>query len=157
MSEYEAATILARAASAALPGINDSSQIFLYIFCNVQCFGQRPQDIDLLILFFDNRPSDQLQRTSEGAAIHSFCATVEVKSHGPDSVWFEGQNCLVRYNNRPHNVTSQSEAQKYSVRNYIQRNTERGRAPWINNLIWLTNVAPSSLPRGDGNLLGSNI
>jgi hypothetical protein len=154
--EYKAADELAKAVSAKLPEANDSQEIVVEIFPNVQCFGQSPQDIDLLVMFADYRASDKLLHAKGERKIHSFCVTIEVKSHTRESVWFEGPNCFVRYNNREHNVTSQSEAQKYSVKNYIERNSRNSTSPWINNLIWLLNVSSSDLPESENNILGSD-
>lgn len=155
-AEYKAALALANAVSAEFPEVNSSREIVLEIFSNIQCFGQRPQDVDLLVVFADYREAEKLQQSKNGRAIHSFCATIEVKSHSRESVWFVGQNCFVRYNDRDHDVTSQSEAQKYSLKKYIERNSRTGNAPWVNNLIWLTNVASSDLPKSDNNILGAD-
>jgi len=155
-AEYKAALALANAVSAEFPEVNSSREIVLEIFSNIQCFGQRPQDIDLLVVFADYREAEKLQQSKNGRAIHSFCATIEVKSHSRESVWFVGQNCFVRYNDRDHDVTSQSEAQKYSLKKYIERNSRTGKAPWVNNLIWLTSVASSDLPKSDNNILGAD-
>lgn len=155
-AEHKAALVLAKAVSAEFPEVNSSREIVFEIFSNIQCFGQRPQDVDLLVVFADYRATEKLQKLKSGRVIHSFCATIEVKSHSHESVWFAGQKCFVRYNDRDHDVTSQSEAQKYSLKNYIERNLRTGKAPWINNLIWLTNVASSDLPKSENNILGSD-
>lgn len=155
-AEHRAALALARIFSAELPEVNDSRDIILEIFSNIQCFGQRPQDVDLLVVFADYRATGKLQQTKDGKAIHSFCATIEVKSHSHESVWFSGANCFVKYNDRDHDVTSQSEAQKYSLKKYIERNSRTGKAPWISNLIWLLNVNSTDLPKSDNNILGAD-
>lgn len=155
--EHKAALALAKSASQALPEINESSEIVLEIFSNVQCFGQKVKDIDLIVFFADYRRSEQLIRTSNGKTIHSFCCTIEVKSHSFDSVWFVGTNCYVRYNSGNHDVTLQSENQKYSVKNYIERNSGKKKAPWIINLIWLINLTAQQLPRSESNILGADV
>ncbi len=96
-NEYAAATELATAARQVMPEIDDSREIFLELFPNVQCFGQKPQDVDLLVFFADYRHSDKLNRSTEGKVVHSFCITVEVKSHFLDSVYFTGPRCYVKY------------------------------------------------------------
>ncbi len=154
--EYKAALVLAQVASDALPEINESQEIILEIFSNVQCFGQKVQDVDLLLFFADYRHNGHLIQTSNGKTIHSFCATLEVKSHTFDSVWLEGNTCYVKYNNKDHDVTSQSEAQKYSTKRYIEKNSRTGKAPWITNIIWLINVSSSHLPKRDSNIIGAD-
>ena len=72
--------------------------------------------------------------------MHSFCASVEVKGHSTDAVRFDGNRCIVKYNNSEHDVTTQSENQKYSVTNYIKKNSKTSSSPYISNLIWLERV-----------------
>lgn len=117
-SEYAAAEKLAHAVSREMPEIEYENNLVLHIFPSIQCFGQRFQDIDLLVIFADYRAGEK------SLGIHSFCASVEVKSHSGSSVRFEGAKCFVKYNNQDHNVTNQSEQQKYSVRDYIKKITK---------------------------------
>lgn len=154
--EYRAATEMAAAARQEIPEIDSSREIFLELFPGVQCFGQKTQDIDLLVFFADYRHPSQLYRSKEGKVVHSFCTTVEVKSHFFDSVHFVGPECYVKYNGQDHNVTAQSEGQKYSVKNYIERNSKSKRSPWVINVIWMKNVPCGHLPKIESNLIGSN-
>lgn len=156
-NEAAAAEQLGRLASRAYPGLEESKDIILEIFSSVQCFGQNPQDIDLLVFYADYRPREKMFKASNNKLIHSFCLAIEVKGHPPEKVTFEGPNILVEYNGEKHNVTSQSEGQKQSVRKYIKRNSKNGKAPWINNLIWLRKVPNTDLPELDTNLLGSDL
>lgn len=154
-SEYEAAKLLAKIASESIPDLVENNRVILEIFPSIQCFGQKYQDIDLLIFFADFRDEKKLLVNNSGAKIHSFCASVEVKNHSPDSVYFEGAKCIVTYNGQDHDVTNQSEQQKYSVRNYIIKNSERKKSPYICNLIWLWQVPNSIIPRNQNNILSS--
>ncbi len=156
-NEAEAAEQLGRLASRAYPGLEESKDIILEIFSSVQCFGQNPQDIDLLVFYADYRPREKMFKASNNKLIHSFCLAIEVKGHPPEKVTFEGPNILVEYNGEKHNVTSQSEGQKQSVRKYIKRNSKNGKPPWINNLIWLRKVPNTDLPKLDTNILGSDL
>lgn len=54
-SESDAARLLGSLACEEYPDIENSSDIVLEIIPNVQCYGQNPQDIDLLVLFADYR------------------------------------------------------------------------------------------------------
>lgn len=147
-SEYRAAEMLANAATRAMPEIEQERDLILHIFPSIQCFGQRFQDIDLLVIFADYRDQEKLD------GIHSFCACIEVKSHSGEAVRFEGAKCTVKYNGQDHDVTSQSEGQKYSVRDYIKKNNRNKSSPYINNLIWLTSVSKTQLPKVLNNIVG---
>ena len=153
-SEYQAAKQLGQLACDFDLDIADSKLVVLEIFPSVQCFGQKTQDIDLLVFYADYRAPDKAFISNSGKRLHSFCATIEVKGHSPENVFFEGQNCYVTYNGERHNVTSQSEKQKYSVKNYIEKHLSSQKAPWIINLIWFSRLNSVSLPKGDSNILG---
>tara|TARA_E500000331_G_C17262793_1_gene715945 strand:- start:257 stop:2188 length:1932 start_codon:yes stop_codon:yes gene_type:complete len=152
--ESVAANRLAAFAAECLPAINDSKEVFLNIFTSINCFNQRVKDVDLLITYADYREDNLLYRSNDGRLIHSFCSTIEVKNHSINDVSFAGQNCFVVYNKKPHNVTSQSNAQKNSFRTYLEQNTSVAQ-PWVNNLIWLTSVPDNELPNFGHNILGS--
>lgn len=156
-SESEAAEGLARLARKHYPDIDASHSIILEIFPSVQCFGQKVQDIDLLVFFADYRPIDCVSKSSSSSIIHSFCVSIEVKGHSPEEVAFSGANCTVMYNGQPHDVTGQSEKQKYSVKKYIEKNSNNNKSPWVSNLIWLTRVPKVCLPKIHSNLLGGDI
>lgn len=147
-SEYKAAEALANAAIIAMPEIEQERDLVLNIFPSIQCFGQRYQDIDLLVIFADYTDRDKPH------GIHSFCACIEVKSHSGEDVRFEGAKCIVKYNHQDHDVTTQSEGQKYSVLDYIKKNSKNKSAPYIHNLIWLTSVSKTQLPKTQNNIVG---
>lgn len=155
--EYKGAEHIGKIACNYWPEIENSEKIRLDLFPSVQCFGQNPQDVDLLVFYADYRPTEMLFKTKNEKKIHSFCATVEIKSHSPENVRFEGSQCSVIYNGERHNVTSQSESQKYSVKEYINKNSSGFNPPWIVNLIWLTRVNSSYLPNIDTNILGMDV
>ena len=154
--EYNAAELFAQSACDAMPEIENDTKIVLEVFPSVQCFGQKVQDIDLLVFFADYRDENMLTITTRGHKIHSFCASIEVKGHSPDLVVFEGANCLVTYQGKRHNVTSQSENQKYSITKYIKENHRGKKAPWVTNLIWLTRVPNNLTPKIQTNILGAD-
>ena len=131
---------------------SSSSNIFL--LSNAQCYGQKHQDIDLMVFYEDPR---EILQASDGRRVCSFIATIEVKGHSRDSIQFEGGTCEVRYNGAWHNVSDQSEGQKYSAKSYIENSYKnKSKSPFINNIIWLTNLPSSDLPKTDHNILGSD-
>ena len=108
-------------------------------------------------MYSDLRAPERHFQTEDGMAIQSFCVTVEVKTHRAEDIRFVGNSCYVVYNGREHNVTEQSERQKYSVRSYLIENTASRKAPFITNLIWLRNVPTSQLPSVNSNLIGGDV
>lgn len=154
-SEYLAAEKLVDTAVAAVPALVDHRDLVLEVFPSAQCYGQRTQDIDLIVFFADYRKKGSIV-APDGRRIHSFCAVVEIKNHPPHDVEFVGNKCMVRYNNGRHDVSSQSERQKYALLKYIDRNC-RCKPPFVMNLIWLQKVPQSQLPRMETNLLGSDV
>jgi len=153
--EYEAAEKLASLASASIAGLDEDNQLILEIFPSAKCFGQKIQDIDLLV-FFANYRNEEIRTATNDTLIHSFCASLEVKGHPPQLVRFEGNRCFVKYNDKDHDVTNQSDGQKYSIKKYIEKNSRSKSAPRITNLIWLERVQSSLVPKSENNILGSD-
>lgn len=156
-SEYEAAEALVKAAHESMPEISESNQIVLELFPRAQCFGQKIRDVDLLVFFADYRPAEKQYKSIHGKHVHSFCLSIEVKTHSAVAVRFEGSNCYVKYNEQEHDVTGQSEGQKYSLKKYIERNSKTKTAPWISNLIWLTRVPTALIPKVESNIIGAEV
>lgn len=154
-AERQAAEKLKRLAINFDSDIAASAGVVLDIFHSIQCFGQRPQDVDLIVLFADYRPTTKLFKTRAGLKVHSFCAVIEIKGHSPEDVVFEGSACSVIYNGSLHNVTSQNEGQKYSVKSYIEKQGKK--SPWLISLIWLTRVGQGHMPRVTSNIVGSDV
>lgn len=147
------------------PEIGDDPESRVFIMCCVQCHGQNPRDLDLVLLaHLPRAPEFQLRvrpfgNAGEGrcpARVRSLCVVIEVKNHDARRVCFIGTEVRVSYENggqlRWESATSQSERQKYSLKNYLEAHT--GCAPYISNLIWLRNVGRDAIPRG--NILPTN-
>jgi hypothetical protein len=135
---------------------NDSNldQLSVHIIPSVQCFGSGVRDIDLVIIIRDLRdhPFEVDDRK-----IRTMCLTVELKDQSPDKVYFVGNECHVQYRDRDHNVTHQSERQKYAFRDYITQNLGQDDTPYIVNLIWFRNVLTRELPRTQHNIIGAEL
>lgn len=155
--EYRAAIQLAKIASDFYPDLDSSRGLVIDIFHSPQCYGQEPQDIDILIFFLDARPKKELFKSIENKMIQSFCLAVEVKGHSPEGVKFDGATCYVQYRGEWHNVNKQSEGQKYSVRDYIKKNARSNYVPWVSNIIWLNSVPEEYLPKIQTNILGARM
>lgn len=142
------------------PEIKNSlnQNIKIDIIPSVQCYGVSggTQDVDLVCFLLDSRNEQSLFQSSIGTKIRSVCLTIEVKGHAAESIYFEGSKCFVKYQGKPHNVTDQSEKQKYSLKSYIEKNSRGKKSPWITNLIWLRNLPKSELPELASNIIGSD-
>lgn len=138
------------------PSFKDAHNVNIYIIPSVQCFGESTQDIDLVLLMFDKRGDDKLLKTKTNQSIRSLCVTIEVKGHHERSVSFIGTTCMVEYHGESHNATSQSEKQKYSLREYINKNKRGKDTPWVNNVIWLRNVSSKNIPHITSNIIPSD-
>jgi hypothetical protein len=166
-AERNAANDLAQVFSAGWPWLESSVDSDVYILSNVQCHGQNPRDLDLVVLAnLPKQPSFQLRfelphaassgGTAPIARVGSLCVVVEVKGHDPSGVQFQGTSVSVAYNGVSglrewKSATNQSESQKYSLKNYLEVHT--GCSPWVANLIWLREVDGKEVPRGRHNIL----
>lgn len=156
-NEKNAADKVAEFAAIAMSDLQSSNDLLLEIFPSLQCYGQKVQDLDLVVFFADYRSSRSVLSTN-GCLIKSFCLTIEVKAHSSSDVSFEGSACTVLYNGKSHLVSGQSEKQKYALKKYIENNIYKGgHAPWIFNLIWLINVPGGVLPKSENNIIGSDV
>lgn len=141
----------------------------ILIACNVTLFGQEVKDIDIVVIgSFDLGYSERLKFRPEGedayvennVYLSNFCLTIEVKKHQAKDISIGRlNNVLVNYNGKKHDVTYQSEKQKYSLHRYLKNIDEVGSSVFVNNLIWLRNVSPEELSylksEGEHNILPS--
>lgn len=172
--ESDAAHALKAALEKAWPWINDETDSFVQIIPNVQCHGENPRDIDIVLLAQLDPKRAQFYPTGDVYKHHgktplevtkvnvrSLCLCIEVKDHPPEGIQFNGPKAEVLYQSRNgnlhwHSVTSQSEGQKYSLKNYIEKNTGCIKAPYICNLIWFRNLPKDELPQTSANFLPSS-
>ena len=124
------------------------------IVCNVQLFGQTPQDVDLVLFgslnkaefkiktnTFQNRKSYKYRKVF----LDSFFFCIETKAHTNKNIEMVGTNLVVKYSrNKKHDATSQSEGQKYSLHNYLT-NLMPHMKIWVSNFIWLNNIEKPAL------------
>jgi len=163
--ESLAAGILANKIRDAWPrSITDESEI--YLIPTVQCHGQNPKDIDIVLLArledghvlrstgFLTSSINREEVSVSKVNVESLCVVIEIKEHGPGAVRFEGNKVEVIYNNKWHDATRQSENQKYSLKRYL--NKEGINSPRIINLIWLRCIDKDQIPSLVNNVLPSN-
>lgn len=144
--EYIYAERLNRIISESMP---DTAMGEIKILPNVTLYGQNVKDIDILLIGQLSNFSVPVSFEHNGniskdyVCIENFCTTVEIKSHSADGIMREGTNWLVRYGENWHNVTKQSNDQKYSAKNFFQNAI--GGSPYITNLIWFTGITREEL------------
>jgi hypothetical protein len=165
--EFSAATVLRDLFLTAWPWLESDRDNRVVLVAGVQCHGQVPRDIDIVMLAaLPRRPQFQAQfnpdlTVAENAPTavvraESLCVAIEVKDHDPRFIRLRGTDVEVEYVRRGGGIewksaTYQSERQKYSLKNYLDRHV--GRSPWVGNLIWLRNILRSDVPRGANNIL----
>lgn len=124
----------------------------ILLVANATLFGQATKDVDIIVFgAIDRFYLDLNCRTHEDGSetkqrrvfINNFCFCIESKSHSPRDVTLDGQTLCVRYNGKLHDVTTQSERQKYALKGFLEERT--GKAPFICNFVWLTNVDADAL------------
>ncbi len=163
--EYKAAVKLKRIIVETTPE-NAAGEVV--IFANATLYGQTVKDVDLIVLgsledyaieanFYD----EENKQINAKVEIKSFCTVVEVKSHGIGGIMRNGTNFYVMYGKKIHCVTTQSNNQKISAKNFFEEALTV--SPFITNVIWFTQVTPSevnglldnSVGRISSNVLGS--
>jgi hypothetical protein len=119
----------------------------ILIVANATLFGQATKDVDIIVFgtvdkfFLDVNcctHNDAKEFKKRRVFINNFCFCIETKSHSPRDVVLDGQTLCVRYNDKLHDVTTQSERQKYALKSFLEAHT--GKAPFICNFIWLTSL-----------------
>lgn len=133
----------------------------ILIISNATLFGQDTKDVDLIVIGkFDkysikvktkSKTSDEeLMQEERLLFVNDFCFVIETKRHRAEDIKLEGLTLLVKYKDKYHDVTTQSENQKYALSNYFKDRINF--SPYICNFIWLRNVSGNSIK----DLLGNN-
>ena len=132
----------------------------ILILSNVTLFGQETKDVDIIVIGKFDRFSMNIKTKSKtfqngreilypqenrNLFINDFCFVIETKLHSADKIKLEGTTLLVRYNDKLHDVTTQSENQKYSLKNYFE--DRLNFSPYICNFIWLRNISADTIKK----------
>ena len=153
-SEYAAAKRLKKIFQ---QGFSQAVEGNIVILCNATLFGQATKDLDIIVYGNLNGYKRKMNFTKENGIINgevfinNFCFCIETKRHAARDVVLDGLVLKVRYNGKLHDVTHQSEKQKYALKQFIEDRTN-GKPPYICNFIWLEGVSTQALR----NLLGTN-
>lgn len=141
--EYQGALRLKSLLEHSLP---DDALGQITLHANATVFGQEVKDIDILMIGSLQNYSEVLRFTQEGiegftedkVKIQTFCTAIELKRHDVSSIFVEGTEFYVRYRERSHSVTSQSNKQKTAVFNFFHQTIQS--SPYVTNLIWFTEI-----------------
>lgn len=130
----------------------------ILIIPSATLFGQEVTDIDMVVMgkldkfclqdratkIYDPISKQTLNDNSpKNVFINSFCSVIEIKGHRAESLTLDGQTIFVKYGSKKKDVTTQSEKQKYSLKNFLEEHTKTN--PQISNFIWFNNVSKESL------------
>lgn len=119
----------------------------VYILPNMLCHQARNKDLDLVVWFDIKDLEINAGCGVEGAAaprlrtvkVESALLIFELKAHNTyNSVRIQNQNLELKYEDGYHNVSQQSEGQKYALINFLK--SQIGVTPFISNLIWMYNT-----------------
>ncbi|GHU05709.1 DNA or RNA helicase [Betaproteobacteria bacterium] len=122
----------------------------ILIISNATLFGQETKDVDLIVIGNFEKYSCEIKSktvnsnkeisefSKQTVFVNNFCFTIETKRHRAEDVRLDGLKLLVKYNNKFHDATTQSENQKYSLKDFF---TDRLKfPPHICNFIWFRNI-----------------
>lgn len=155
-AEYEAARSIYDRIVAAWPDVVEDGTTRIWLIPNARCYGNGINDVDILLLVdaLEARRSfrplyGMVREVDTGAVeVRGLCAIVEVKSHDPEGVRFQGNSVLVRYTDhgRVHweNASDKANRQKGALANYLR--SVGLQPPWVSSLIYLRGVPQDSLP-----------
>jgi len=162
-SEYQDALILKQLFEEEFSRIETDGKIL--IVSNATLFGQEVKDIDLIVisnfkkysckvkskaLTRKGKDEEELELKERLVFVNNFCFIIETKKHRAEDIQLNGLNLCVRYNDKFSDATTQSEKQKYSLKNFFK--DRRTVVPYICNFIWFRNVSWNSLEQ----LIGDN-
>lgn len=123
----------------------------VHIFPSVQCYGQNPQDIDLVVLGNLNNYSTLIKSKSQcfdeeerTVIIKNFCIVIEVKKHGIDGIKFEGSHLKVKHGGHFFSASNQNDKQMYSLRRFFDN--KGAQAPFVGNIIYLPSISKKQIP-----------
>lgn len=164
--EYQAAEKLYDIITAGLPK-NCIGEVLIY--ASATLIGQKTKDVDLILMGILQNYSTRAdfmygdEEINGDVMISSFCTTIEIKSHDINGITRQGTDWYVPYASGQHCVTTQSNNQKYALKNYFEQTL--GYSPYVTNIIWFINASELELnqmrrmPNGNvrSNVMGYDI
>ncbi len=149
--EYRAALRLKNIIQKTVPN-SVSGEIVLY--ASATLFGQTVKDVDLLMLgdlnnysvdaeFNISTKDGDIEKVRDKVEVRSFATVIEVKRHDISLISITGTDIYVRYNDRLHCVTDQSNKQKLAAASFFRDSIKY--SPFITNVIWFTQATPNEI------------
>ena len=140
--EDKAAVILQKKFEEDLSQYNNSKGD-IYILTSIRIFGQKRDDIDILVIgLLENFSIRKIQTKNYGLVdelnIRSFIANIELKSHPSVDVEHEGTDYIVKYKNCKENASQQCREAKFSLFNHL--NDQLGIKPFLCDVLWLNGL-----------------
>ncbi|MDD5361401.1 MAG: AAA family ATPase [Ignavibacteria bacterium] len=112
----------------------------ILIITNATLFGYQVKDFDIIALGnFERNKNPIINDTF----INDFCFIFETKNHPAEDIAYENNILKVKYNGKYHDITTQSEKQKYSLTNYFIDKLKE--SPYVCNFVWLRQLANEEL------------
>lgn len=126
----------------------------LYILTNVRIFGQKRNDMDMLVMgFFEGLTIKSVKTKNVGVVkelnVKSVICNVELKSHSAGKVVRKGTDYFVSYSGVWHNASRQCYEAKFSLWNHLA--DQLGVKPFICDILWFNGLSEADLSqmRGD--------
>lgn len=140
--EDKAADILQKRFEEDLSQYNNSKGD-IYILTSIRIFGQKRDDIDILVIgLLENFSIRKMQTKKYGLVdelnIRSFIANIELKSHPSADVEHVGMDYIVKYKNCKENASQQCREAKFSLFNHL--NDQLGIKPFLCDVLWLNGL-----------------
>lgn len=128
----------------------------IYILTSIRIFGQKRNDIDMLVMgFIENLTLKNLNTKNYGIVqeleIKSFICNIELKSHTANCVKHEGTDYIVYYSNIPHNASQQCSEAKFSLFNHL--NDHLYIKPFICDVLWFNGLSYTDLSYMRGGII----
>ena len=128
----------------------------IYIMTSIRIFGQKRNDIDMLVMgFIDNLTLKNVNTKNYDVVkeldIRSFICNIELKSHSASSIKREGTDYIVSYFGIPHNASQQCNEAKFSLFNHL--NNQLHIKPFICDILWLNGLSKTDLSYMRGSVI----
>jgi hypothetical protein len=126
----------------------------IYILSSVRIFGQKRDDIDILVMgFAEGLILKNLNTKNMGLVkdlqIKSFICNIELKSHDARFIRKEGSNYIVKYKGVDHPASEQCREAKFSLVNYLNDQLDINRL-FAADLLWFDSLNKESLEKIKG-------
>lgn len=128
----------------------------IHIMTSIRIFGQKRNDIDMIVMGFTDNFLLRNFRTKnfgeiEELNIKSFICNIELKSHSAKGVTHEGTDYIVSYSGVLHNASHQCSEAKFSLFNHL--NDQLGIKPFICDILWFNGLSREDLLNMRGNII----